>query len=246
MMAEVLVILPTYNERDSIPSLVEGIFAHSPSAHVVIVDDGSPDGTGDVADTLAGADKRTHVIHRPGKLGLGSAWAAGFRYGLTRSYEYFVQMDADLSHDPSDLPRLLARAQKGTDFVIGSRLTPGSRTEKRKLHRRALSHIGNAYARSLLNVPAYDLTTGYRCLRRKTLEMLNLDALQASGYLFLIETAYLLSRQGCSIEEVPILFVDRKFGKSKFVATEAAKTIGFVWRLRRMQRVMPAKAGIQS
>jgi len=232
-MAEILVILPTYNERESIPSLVEGIFTHAASAHVVIVDDASPDGTGDVADRLAGADKRIHVLHRPGKLGLGSAWAAGFRHGLVQSYQYFVQMDADLSHDPSDLPRLLDCARKGTDLVIGSRLAPGSRTENRKLHRRVLSYIGNGYARTLLNTQAYDLTTGYRCLRRKALETLNLDGLQASGYLFLIETAYLLSRQGCSVEEVPILFVDRKFGKSKFAATEAAKTIGFVWRLRR-------------
>lgn len=233
-MAEVLVILPTYNERDSIPLLVKGIFAHCPSAHVVIVDDASPDGTGEVADKLAGADNRIHVIHRQGKLGLGSAWAAGFHYGLRRSYEFFIQMDADLSHDPSDLPRLLACAQKGTDVVIGSRLAPGSRTERRKLYRRALSHIGNAYARSVLNMTAYDLTTGYRCLRRKAVETLNLDALQPSGYLFLIETAYLLSRRGCSIEEVPILFVDRKFGNSKFAAGEAARTISFVWKLRRM------------
>ena len=234
-MTEDLVILPTYNERENIAPLVEAIFTHSPSVHVVIVDDASPDGTGAVAESLAKVDARVHIIHRTGKLGLGSAYIAGFRYGLTGPYQYFVHMDADLSHNPRDIPHLLARARTGSDLVIGSRLLPDSRREKRRIHRRLLSRIGNLYARGLLDLHVRDLTTGFRCVRRRVLEAVNLDALHSDGYLFLIQTAYLFSRQGFQLEEVPIVFVDRRFGKSKFCFKDAAKTIGFVWHLWRDQ-----------
>ena len=209
-----LVILPTYNERETIARVVAGVLAADPDADVLVVDDNSPDGTGDVAADLAEQQSRVRVLRRSGKLGLASAYLLGFRKGLDEGYEALVEMDADMSHRPQDLPRLLEASDR-YDLTIGSRYVPGGGVANWSRARLALSRAGNAYARIALNLPLTDSTSGYRVYRRKLLEALLDEGVHSDGYAFQIELAYRARRSGFSVGEVPITFYEREHGKSK-------------------------------
>jgi len=218
-----LLVLPTYNERDNLKPIVTAIRTQLPDAIIWIVDDNSPDGTGEIADELAAADERIEVVHRPGKLGLGTAYTEAFRRALTQDFDYVLQMDADFSHDPAYLPALLAAA-RNADLVLGSRYTSGGGTRNWSLRRRFISRFGNAVARVGLGVQVRDTTGGYRVFRRSALESLDLENLGLRGYSFQIEVVYQVEQQGLRIKEVPIIFVERVAGVSKMsrdIALEA-------------------------
>ena len=232
MAQEVLIIVPTYNERDNIEPLTQRVFEHLPEAHILVVDDASPDGTGALADRLSAADPRIQVMHRPRKLGLGTAYVAGFRYGLERDYQYLFEMDADFSHDPQYLPAMLTLARSGVDLVLGSRYTPGGGTENWSLGRKVLSQGGSIYARTVLGVPVRDMTGGFKCFRRRVLEGLDLDAVQSEGYSFQIEMTYRAIRRGFNVAETPIVFVDRRVGQTKMSRQIFLEAIWMVWKLR--------------
>ena len=223
-----IVILPTYNERGNIRRLILALFEVAPSLDVLVVDDGSPDGTGEAADSLAKKDSRVRVLHRTGKQGLGQAYVAGFRYALAGPYQYIVQMDGDFSHRPEDLPRLLWAA-KDADLVIGSRSVPGGRVENWAFLRQLVSKGGSLYARTLLGLPIRDCTSGFKCFRREVLEAIDLGKLKADGYGFQVEINYLCHLAGFHIAEVPIVFPDRVAGQSKMnwqIGLEAAALVG--------------------
>ncbi len=214
-MASNLVIIPTYNERDVIRSIVGAALEALPDTHVLIVDDGSPDGTGKLADELAAESESVRVLHRPQKLGLGTAYLAGFRYALERDYTAVFEMDADFSHDPGRLPHLLAAVDGGADLALGSRYVPQGGTRDWGLVRRFISQGGNVYARAVLGVDINDLTGGFKCFRRTTLEAIDLDAIRSEGYAFQIEITYRVLQRGLRVAEVPIMFADRRDGASK-------------------------------
>jgi len=229
---EALVVVPTYNERETLPSLVEAVLALSGAWRLLIVDDNSPDGTGELADEVAAREGRVAVLHRPRKEGLGPAYVAGFREALSRSGVQFVaQMDADLSHDPADLPRLLEAAREA-ELVIGSRYVAGGRTEGWGLRRRLLSRWGNAYVRAGLRVQTHDLTAGFRLWRRAALEAVDLEAVRTRGYGFQIEMACRALAAGSRVVEVPICFTERRAGKSKMSGSIVAEALVLPWKLR--------------
>ena len=232
MDEKVLIIVPTYNERENIESLLDRVFEQLPTAHVLIVDDNSPDGTGELADELSRADDRVQVMHRSGKMGLGTAYVAGFRYGLAREYQYLFEMDADFSHDPKYLPGMLAMARGGVDLVLGSRYMPGGGTENWAPWRKILSRGGSTYARTVLGVEVRDLTGGFKCFRRRVLEALDLDAVRSEGYSFQIEMTYRAVCKGFTVGETPIVFVDRREGQSKMSRDIFLEAIWMVWKLR--------------
>ena len=211
----VLTIIPTYNEIESLPKTLQRLRAAVPDSDVLIADDNSPDGTGDYADGIAAADPQVHVLHRKGKEGLGAAYIAGFRWGLERDYDILVEMDADGSHKPEQLPLLLAAAEDGADLVIGSRWVPGGSVVNWPLHRKILSRGGSTYSRLMLGVRVRDITAGYRAFRRTTLEKLDLGAVESVGYGFQVDMTFRVARLGLQIREVPITFVEREFGASK-------------------------------
>ena len=210
----VLVIVPTYNERENIERIVSRLRAAVPSADVLIVDDGSPDGTGDLADGLASGDQQVQVMHRPHKEGLGAAYVAGFRWGLARGYDVLVEMDADGSHQPEQLPDLLA-AVSGADLVLGSRWVPGGRVVNWPLSRQLLSRGGNTYVRLMLGFGVRDATGGFRAFRRRALERLSLEDVNSHGYCFQVDLAWRAVRRGFTVTEVPIAFIERELGTSK-------------------------------
>jgi dolichol-phosphate mannosyltransferase len=231
-MPRVLVIVPTYNERDNLPAIVAAVHEHLPQGDVLVVDDASPDGTGQLADDLASADKQVHVLHRAGKQGLGTAYIAGFRWALARDYEFVFEMDCDFSHDPKYLPELLATAEKGADLVLGSRYVDGGGTVNWGPFRKLISRGGSLYARSILGVPIRDLTGGFKCFRRRVLEALDLDGISSKGYGFQIETTWRTLKMGYRVVEVPIVFVDRRVGQSKMSKTIFVEALTLVWKLR--------------
>jgi len=232
MAPRILVVTPTYNERDNLPRFVRSVLEVVPEAHVLVVDDASPDGTGDVADTLA-ADPRVAVLHRPGKLGLGTAYVDGFRHAIDRGYEVVVEMDADLSHDPKYLPTFLqAIANDHADVVLGSRSVPGGGVVGWGPGRHVLSKGGSFYARTILGVPIRDLTTGFKAFTRRALLAIDIETLRSNGYSFQIETTYRALRKGLRVVEVPIVFVDRRAGHSKMSRSIFAEAVVEVWRLR--------------
>ncbi|MCZ2811061.1 polyprenol monophosphomannose synthase [Modestobacter sp. VKM Ac-2979] len=208
------VCIPTYQERESLPRTLAGVLSAVPDAHVLVIDDNSPDGTGELADRLAADDPRVHVLHRPGKGGLGPAYIAGFRWALAEGFDVVAQMDADGSHRPEDLPRLLA-ALAGADAVLGSRWVPGGAVADWPRSRELLSRTANRYVRAALRLPVGDATGGFRAFRRHALERLDLDAVQSEGYCFQIDMTRQVWTRGLRLVEVPILFVNREFGESK-------------------------------
>lgn len=226
-----LVVLPTYNEAENIERLVELILQQDAPLHVVVVDDNSPDGTGELADRLAARDPRVAVIHRSGKLGLGTAYIAGFQRALSLGYGYAITMDADFSHHPRYLPSLLA-LMPGCDLAIGSRYVPGGGTEGWPLRRRVLSSGANAFARTLLGLHAHDCTAGFRCYRRQVLERIELETIFSSGYSFLVEMLTRCERHGFRVDELPIIFRDREAGASKISRAEIWRSIYTVFRLK--------------
>ena len=229
---QVYVIVPTYNESENIESLVTQLLALPTGVRVVVVDDNSPDGTGAIADRLgAENDGRVEVIHRAGKLGLGTATIAGFKRALERGGDLICTMDADFSHNPRYVPSLVDKIGQGYDLVIGSRYVRGGGTSGCTFDRKLLSWGANAFARAMLGLRAHDATAGFRCYRRQVLEAVNLDAIKASGYSFLIEMLYRVRRQGWRVGEVPIVFENRRLGTSKISQDEVSKAMGTVLRL---------------
>ncbi len=211
----VLVVIPTYDERENLPRILGRLRAAVPSAHVLVADDASPDGTGAVADEWAARDDAVHVLHRPGKAGLGAAYVAGFRWGLERGYDVLVEMDADGSHQPEQLPSLLERVVAGADLVLGSRWVPGGSVVNWPRHREVLSRGGNFYTRLALGVPLRDATGGFRAVRATALEKVGLDDVESQGYCFQVDLAWRVVQAGLRVDEVPITFVEREIGASK-------------------------------
>lgn len=228
---QALIIIPTYNEKENLGRLVAEVLQVVPEAHLLIIDDGSPDGTGDIADALAAADPRIHAEHRTGKLGLGTAYIHGFKWALARGYEYVFEMDADFSHQPKFLPDFL-RAAEDHDLVLGSRYIPGGGTENWTWQRQLISRGGNTYARTVLWLPFKDLTGGFKCFRRRVLEALDLDGIQQKGYGFQIELTYRAHKKGFRIAQVPIMFPDRTAGQSKMSGAIFREALLGVWKLR--------------
>jgi dolichol-phosphate mannosyltransferase len=234
-MAEVLVIVPTYNERDNLPEIVAAVHEHLPEADLLVVDDNSPDGTGAVADELAARDNKVHVLHRAGKQGLGTAYVAGFKWALGRDYQFLFEMDCDFSHDPKYLPIMLARARAGADLVLGSRYVEGGSVTDWGLLRRLVSRGGSWYARALLRVTVRDLTGGFKCFRRSVLDSLDLESVHADGYGFQIELTYRAIKAGFRVVEIPIVFRERRVGQSKMNARIALEAVWKVPALLRRQ-----------
>ena len=213
-LQRILVIIPTYNELENLPLIVGRVRVSVPDAHILVADDNSPDGTGDLADQRASADEHVHVLHRAGKEGLGAAYLAGFQWGLDRGYDVLVEMDADGSHQPEQLPRLLS-ALAGADLVLGSRWVPGGTVVNWPLSRKILSRGGNLWTRISLGIPIRDATGGYRAFRKETLQGLGLDDVASAGYCFQVDLAWRALKAGFTVVEVPITFVEREHGVSK-------------------------------
>lgn len=229
---QALAIVPTYNEKENIARLVTELRSLPGDVSVLVVDDNSPDGTGALVDTMATSDCGIHAIHRPGKLGLGTAYKAGFAFGLANDFEYICTMDADFSHDPSSLPDLLRAAAGGADLVVGSRYVPGGKLVGWPRFRKLFSAVANRLAHVFLGVAVHDCTAGFRCYRRRLLETIDLDSIFSTGYSFLIEMTFLCQRAGFRIEEVPITFVNRTQGASKISKIEIVKAFYTMIRLR--------------
>jgi dolichol-phosphate mannosyltransferase len=225
MGQRVLVVVPTYDERENLPVTLGRIRAAVPSADVLVADDASPDGTGDIADEWAARDGQVHVLHRPGKAGLGAAYIDGFRWGLAHGYEVLVEMDADGSHQPEQLPSLLERIADGADLVLGSRWVAGGSVVNWPRHREVLSRGGNLYARLALGVPLRDATGGYRAFRATALEKIGMDDVESQGYCFQVDLAWRAVRAGLRVEEVPITFVERERGVSKMSQAIVAEAL---------------------
>ncbi len=213
-LGKVLVCIPTYNEADNVAEIVARVRVAVPEAHVLVIDDGSPDGTGEIADRLAADDPAVHVLHRTQKLGLGAAYVAGFRWGQEQGFDVLVEMDADGSHQPEQLPRLLA-ALDHADLVLGSRYVPGGSVRNWPRSREVLSRGGNIYTRVALGLPLHDATGGFRAFRRTTLEKVGLDDVASQGYCFQVDLAWRTHQQGLRVVEVPVTFIERTRGTSK-------------------------------
>lgn len=230
MAHDTLVIVPTYNERDNLRALVQRVVGLPTPVELLVVDDNSPDGTGVLADELAAQLPAVHVLHRPGKAGLGRAYCAGFAWALARTYEFIFEMDGDFSHDPNDIPRFLAAAQNA-DLVLGSRYAQGIRVINWPLPRLLLSLGAAQYVRLVTGMPFSDPTGGFKCFRRRALESVDLERIHSNGYSFQIEMTHKLWRQGLRVAEVPIIFTDRFQGTSKMSRKIVFEALGMVWRL---------------
>jgi len=227
-----LVIVPTYNERFNIARLIPAILVQDASLEVLVVDDASPDGTGAVVDGIAANNPRVHVIHRSGKLGLGTAYIAGFRWALERKYDLVFEMDADFSHNPERLPEFL-QTIKEADVVLGSRYQDGHvNVVNWPMSRLFLSYAANIYARAVTGLPIFDTTGGFKCFRRNVLESIDLNSVKSNGYAFQIEVSYRAWKRGFQLVEIPIIFVDRTEGVSKMSKKIVREAIWMVWRLR--------------
>ena len=225
-------ILPTYMEKDTLPVVLVKVLSQE-LADILVVDDNSPDGTGEIAGTWASRDPRVHVIKRQGKMGLGTAYVAGFLWGLERDYDCFVEMDSDMSHNPLDLPKLIEEIAKGADLVIGSRYIGGKISVVGWDFRRLLlSKFGNLYASTILGINLSDLTSGYRAFSRKALEQVEFDNIHSGGYAFQIEMAYTVSKAGMRVGEIPIIFTERAKGTSKMSKQIIKEAVWLPWRIR--------------
>ncbi len=231
MPERVLIVVPTYNERVNVPLLVPQVLAQDPRINILIVDDSSPDGTGQLADELAAREPRVHVLHRELKEGLGKAYRAGFRWALDHGYDLIFEMDADFSHDPKFLPEFL-QAAENADLVIGSRYKTGVNVINWPISRLLLSLGANYYAKWITGLPIEDSTGGFKCFRRKVLEAIDLDRVRSNGYAFQIEMSFLAWKKGFRIREIPIVFTDRVEGQSKMSKRIVREAIWMVWWLR--------------
>lgn len=228
---KVMVVIPTYNERDNIERLTSEILGLGADIHILIVDDNSPDGTGDIAGNLAKKHKEVHVIHREGKMGLGSAYREGFRYALDAGAENIMEMDADFSHNPARIPEFLEKA-KEADVVIGSRYLNGVSVVNWPIRRLILSYLANVYARFVTGLRITDCTGGFKCFKRKVLEEIDLENIKSDGYSFQIEMNYRCVEKGFRVGEIPIIFIDRHAGSSKMSKKIVREAVVMVWRLR--------------
>lgn len=232
MTERALVIIPTYNERENASRIIHAVLEKDPRLEVLIVDDGSPDGTAAIVEAIGAKDPRVHILKRSRKMGLGTAYIAGFKWALERPYEYVFEMDADFSHDPAHLPEFL-RAIETADLVIGSRYREGRVTVVNwPMTRLLLSYFANIYARVVTGVPLWDLTAGFKCFRRTVLESIDLDDVRSNGYAFQIEMHFRAWRKRFRIVEIPIVFVDRTEGTSKMSKAIVREAVWMVWRLR--------------
>lgn len=232
MAEKALVIMPTYNESANLSQIVPLVLEQDPRIDVLVVDDGSPDGTGEIADSIAQTNSRVSVLHREKKLGLGTAYISGFRWGLERGYEYLFEMDADFSHDPDHIPEFL-EAATDADLVLGSRYLGGKVTVVNwPMGRLLLSYFANIYAKVVTGHNICDATGGFKCFRRRVLELLDLDSVRSNGYAFQIEMSFRAWRKGFDIKEIPIVFTDRTDGQSKMSGAIVREAIWMVWRLR--------------
>ncbi|MBJ6765162.1 polyprenol monophosphomannose synthase [Myxococcaceae bacterium JPH2] len=231
-MNRALVCIPTYNERENIEPITQAVLQADSRVDILIVDDNSPDGTGQIADALAAKEPRIRVFHREKKEGLGRAYLAAFRWALAEPYTYILEMDADFSHDPRFLPQLLDAAEGGADLVLGSRYVTGGGTVNWGVGRQVISQGGSLYARTILGVDVRDLTGGFKCFHRRVLEAMDLDAVHSTGYAFQIELTYRTLRKGFTVREVPIVFEDRRVGHSKMNKKIFLEALGMVWKLR--------------
>jgi dolichol-phosphate mannosyltransferase len=231
-MPRTLVVTPTYNEKDNLPRFTRAVREALPDADLLIVDDNSPDGTGQLADTLSAADPHVRVLHRPGKQGLGTAYVQAFTRGLAEGYDRFFEMDADFSHDARYLPDFVRALDEGYDIVIGSRNIPGGRVDGWGPGRHFISKGGSLYSRTILGLSIHDLTSGYKAFTRRALEAIDLGAVHSNGYSFQIEMTYRAVLRGMRVKEVPIVFVDRRAGRSKMSRKIFLEAVGMVWKLR--------------
>lgn len=224
--------MPTYNEAETLGELVPRVLDQDSRIDVLVIDDASPDGTGAIADDLAAHDERVQVVHREGKLGLGTAYLSGFRYGLERGYDYLLEMDSDLSHDPKYLPDLLAAVDDGADLAIGSRYVRGVNVINWPMSRLLLSYYANKYARWVTGLPLTDATSGFKCFRRRALEVIDFERVGSTGYAFQIEMDFRAWKAGMKLVEVPIVFTDRDRGESKMSGAIVREAVWRVWALR--------------
>jgi len=251
-MNPAVVVVPTYNEKDNVQPLVQAIESACPQADVLFVDDNSPDGTGTLIDEIAKRDSRVHVLHRPHKQGLGRAYVAGFQWALQAGYQFMCEMDADFSHDPADLPRLLETAQTA-DLAIGSRYIGGVRVMNWPMNRLLLSKGAAIYTRAITGLPLHDPTGGFKCFRRAVLEAIDLEAICSNGYSFQIEMSHTAWQLGFKLVEIPIVFVERRAGESKMNKKIVNEARWMVWKLlfragcrRRVTRVHPHRVAAGS
>ncbi|MEV1242243.1 polyprenol monophosphomannose synthase [Nonomuraea sp. NPDC050022] len=227
-LGRILIVIPTYNERDNLPLITERVRTALPDAHVLVVDDNSPDGTGEIADKLADKDDHVHVLHRAGKEGLGAAYIAAFRWGLDEGYNVLVEMDADGSHQPEELHKLLEAVSDGADLSIGSRWVPGGKVVNWPVSRELLSRGANIYTRLMLGMSVRDATAGFRVYRAATLEKIGLADVESQGYCFQVDLTLRTTRHGLRVVEVPITFVERTVGTSKMSSRVMAESF---WRI---------------
>ena len=231
-MKSAVVIIPTYNERVTLPLIIDSVLKHA-GFDILVVDDSSPDETAGIVKKIMAVDNRVFLIERANKLGVGTAYIEGFRWALDRGYDYFIEMDADHSHDPDTLPSFIKEMEKGRDLVIGSRYLDGKiNVVGWDFRRLLLSKFGNIYASAILGLKLTDLTSGFRCYSRIALESMNLDAIRSKGYAFQIEMAYRISTAGFSVSEIPIIFYERTSGASKLSKKIVLEAVFFPWRAR--------------
>ncbi|MEP0828419.1 MAG: polyprenol monophosphomannose synthase [bacterium] len=228
-----LIIFPTYNEKENIERIINAVLGQDDSIEVLVVDDNSPDGTGQIVDKLAAANRRIHILHREKKEGLGRAYIAGFKWAIERKYDYIFEMDADFSHGPDYIPDFL-EAVKENDLVIGSRYISGVNVINWPMSRLLLSYFANVYTRIITGLPVRDATGGFKCFRRQALEAIPLDSIKSNGYIFQIEVSLRIWKKGMRLKEIPIVFVDRRLGASKMSKKIVREAIWKVWYLRLM------------
>jgi dolichol-phosphate mannosyltransferase len=232
MAERALVIVPTYNERENITRLIQSVLRQDERLEILVVDDGSPDGTGEIVEGIMSAEPRVHILKRPRKMGLGTAYIAGFRWALEQDFELIFEMDADFSHDPAHLPQFL-RAVEDADLVLGSRYRNGKVTVVNwPIQRLLLSYFANVYARVVTGLPLWDATGGFKCFRRRVLEAIDLTQVKSNGYAFQIEMSFRAWKRRFHIVEIPIVFVDRTEGQSKMAGSIVREAVWMVWRLR--------------
>lgn len=228
-----LIIFPTYNEKENIEQIIKAVLPYDPGINVLVVDDNSPDGTGEIVDRLVANDTRINVLHRPGKEGLGKAYLAGFKWGIKNKFDYIFEMDADFSHDPKFIPDFLKTIEE-YDLVLGSRYISGVNVINWPMGRLLMSYYANVYTRIVTGLPLRDATGGFKCFRRAVLEALDLDAIRSNGYIFQIEVSMRAWKKGFRIKEIPIVFVDRIYGDSKMSKKIVREAVWKVWYLRLM------------
>ena len=230
-MNKVLIIIPTYNEKENIKRIIDKVFSVSKEVDILVVDDNSPDGTSEIVESIIEKDKRVHILKRDGKLGLGTAYIAGFKYALKHNFDIIFEMDADFSHDPAEIPNFL-EAIKENDLILGSRYVSGVNVINWPLRRLILSYGANVYTRVITGMPVKDATGGFKAFRRTVLEAINLDRVRSNGYSFQIEMTFKAFKKGFKIKEIPIIFVDRLRGNSKMSTNIIREAIFMVWKLK--------------